>query len=79
MDHPDVIVQWKLSNLKVNVDLGVGDRGFIFCEFYSFKIDCRKCKRAIIVITVICVPVLFPFRHTALKFSRSPYLDNHLS
>ena len=37
----------------------------------------KNSKRAIVVTTVVRIPV--PFGHTVLKFSRSPYLDNHLS
>ena len=36
-------------------------------------------QRAIVVTKAVRVPILFGSRHTAFKFSRSSYLDNHLS
>ena len=65
-------------------DLEVGLGSFVFKFWLMFLARLHEVHRAIAVTPVdhvpvtVCVPVPVPVRVTlALKFSRSPYLDNH--
>ena len=52
------------------------------CLFFLFLARLHEVHRAIAVTSVVHVPVPVPVRvrvTLALKFSRSPYLDNHSS
>ena len=77
------VCYYNLFQRKVDSISCLHDYIALFFIAFSFLAQLHKMQTAIVVTKVVHVPVPFPglafcSLHTVLKFSKSPYHDNHL-